>query len=183
MYNVYNSEETWDAGKKTLTYIMIYKSRDNRKLFFFFWLKVIKEPLYGRIPPDVVFVARFVSSGRIFNEIVACQEFFGVVMPQASSVQPQRWLTLPNLIRMVSSFKSERSSFPLIAIVGITYRESHKTSIDGEVPWKSRARGKQKQIPWLPWLGLYYYRPLLSTNEFVGNHSVTSRLSTKCTRS
>lgn len=36
------------------------------------------------------FVARFVSNRRIFNEIVACQEFFGAVTPQASSVQPQR---------------------------------------------------------------------------------------------
>lgn len=78
---------------------------------------------------------------------------------------------------------SVRSSFQSIAIVGITYRESHKMSIDGEVPWKSRTRGKQKQIPSLPWLGLYYYSPLLSANELVGNHSVTLRLSTKCTRS
>ena len=60
---------------------------------------------------------------------------------------------------------SVRSSFQSIAIVGITYRESHKTSIDGEVPWKSRARGKQKQILSLPRLGLYYYKPFLSTNK------------------
>ena len=60
---------------------------------------------------------------------------------------------------------SVRSSFQSIAIVGITYRESHKTSIDGEVPWKTRARGKQKQILTLPRLGPYYYKPFLSTNK------------------
>ena len=38
-------------------------------------------------------------------------------------------------------------------------------SIDGEVPWKSRTRGKQKQILSLPRLGLYYYKPFLSTNK------------------
>lgn len=70
---------------------MIYKSRDNRKLFlisFIFSESNKRASLW--IPADVVFEARFVSNRRIFNEIVACQEFFGAVTPQASSVQPQR---------------------------------------------------------------------------------------------
>ena len=83
---------------------MIYKSRDNRKLFLFsFIFSESNKRASLWIPADVVFVARFVSNRRIFNEIVACQEFFGAVTPQASSVQPQRWLTLPNLIGMGSS--------------------------------------------------------------------------------
>lgn len=70
---------------------MIYKSRDNRKLFLFsFNFSESNKRASLWIPADVVFVARFVSNSRIFNEIVACQEFFGAVTPQASSVQPQR---------------------------------------------------------------------------------------------